>query len=160
MDDRDRTAPIALPRHAPIAQAVGDRALAAAKLFEPLADRALGLRNAQAIEEIGVEGGAVLDIGDVADREMRRVLPGRQYHRDDREIVFAGEFEVALVMRRAAEDRAGAVFHQHEIGDIDRTTPARVERVDRLERRAVAALLGRLDDRLAGAEAVAFGNKL
>src|SRR6202043_1058639 len=112
MDDRDRAAPIALPRHAPIAQAVGDRALAAAEPFEPLADRALGFRNAQAIEEIGVKGGAVLDMGGVADREMRRVLAGRQYHRDDREIVFAGEFEVALVMRRAAEDRAGAVFHQ------------------------------------------------
>ena len=32
-------------------------------------------------------------------------------------------------MRRAAEDGAGAVFHQHEIGDIDRKPAVRNKRV-------------------------------
>ena len=32
-------------------------------------------------------------------------------------------------MRRAAEDGAGAVFHQHEIGDIDRKPAIRNKRV-------------------------------
>ena len=77
-----------------------------------------------------------------------------------RQPVFAREIEVALVMRRAAENRAGAVFHQHEIGDVDRHAPARVERMDRFERGAIAALFGGLDDRLAGAEPVAFGDEL
>jgi hypothetical protein len=41
----------------------------------------------------------------------------------------SGEIEVALVMRRTAEDRAGAVVHQDEVGDVDRQFPRRVERV-------------------------------
>ena len=44
-----------------------------------------------------------------------------------RQPVFAGKVEVALVVRRAAEDGAGAVFHQHEIGD-DRPAAARAGR--------------------------------
>ena len=32
----------------------------------------------------------------------------------------AGELEVALVLRRAAEDRPGAVGREHEVGDVDR----------------------------------------
>ncbi len=91
---------------------------------------------------------------------MRRVLARRQHYRDYRQCVFAGEVEIALVVRRAAENGAGAVFHQHEIGDIDRHLPRRIERVDGLERGAVAALLGRLDDGFAGAEPVAFGDEL
>src|SRR5207248_10916419 len=111
VNDRDRAAPITLPRHTPIAQAVRDRALAAAELFEPLADRAFRLRHGEAIEEIGIEGGTVLDIRSVTDGELRRIFAGRQYYRNDRQPVFAREIEVALVVRRAAEDRAGAVFH-------------------------------------------------
>ena len=42
-----------------------------------------------------------------------------------RQAVFAREVQVALVVRRAAEDRAGAVIHQHEIRDIDRQLPVR-----------------------------------
>ncbi len=62
-------------------------------------------------------------------------------------------------MRRTPEDRACAVFHQHEIGDINRDPPIGIERVDRLEGGAVAALLGRFYHRFAGAEAVAFGDE-
>jgi hypothetical protein len=43
--------------------------------------------------------------------------------------VFPREIEVALVVRRTAEDRAGAVVHQDEVGDVDRQFPRRVERV-------------------------------
>ena len=49
----------------------------------------------------------------------------RQHHRNDRQAVLARELEVALVVARAAEDRAGAVVHQHEVGDIDRQRLAR-----------------------------------
>jgi hypothetical protein len=62
-------------------------------------------------------------------------------------------------VRRAAEDGAGAVFHQHEIGDVDRQLPVRVERVLRLEAGVEALLLGRLDLGLAGADALALGDE-
>ena len=38
-------------------------------------------------------------------------------------MIFPREIEVALVMGGAAEDRAGAVIHQDEIGDVDRQFP-------------------------------------
>src|SRR5437899_13047933 len=72
VDDRDRTTPIALARDAPVAQAIDDRPLAGAVRFEALADAALGVGDAEAVEEIRVEDRAVLDIGDVADREIGR----------------------------------------------------------------------------------------
>ena len=160
MDDRDRTAPIALARHAPVAQPVGDRSLAAARLFEPLADRPLRGGDREPVHEVRVEEGAVLDKSGIADREMRRVLARRQHHGNDRQPVFAGEIEIALIVRRAAENRAGAVFHQHEIRDIDRHLAAGIERMDGVERDTVAALVGRFDDRFAGAKPVAFGDEL
>ena len=41
------------------------------------------------------------------------------------------EFEVALIVRRTAEDGARAVFHQHEVGDVDRKLASRIERMPR-----------------------------
>jgi hypothetical protein len=52
----------------------------------------------------------------------------------DRQIVLAGKIQVALVSGRAAEDGAGAVVHQHEIGDVDRNRPVRVKRVNHVDR--------------------------
>ena len=69
---------------------------------------------------------------------------------DDRrgaEAVDVDEIEVALVVRRAAEDRARAVVHQDEIGDIDRQRPAGIERMDDAQAGVVALLLRRLDRR-------------
>ena len=83
-----------------------------------------------------------------ADREGRGVLARRQHHRPDRQAVLAGEIEVALVVRRAAEDGAGAVVHQDEVGDVDRQRPVRVERMDRPDAGVEALLLGGLDARL------------
>ena len=48
------------------------------------------------------------------------VLAWRQDHRHDRKPVLARKLQVALIVCGAAEDRAGAVLHQHEIGDVDR----------------------------------------
>ena len=87
---------------------------------------------------------AVVDIGDIADVEARRIGARRNHHRLHRQAVFAGEIEIALVMGRAAEDGAGAVFHEHEIGDIDRQLPVGIEGMDRLQLGAVALLLHRL----------------
>ena len=50
---------------------------------------------------------------------------------NDFEAVFTGEIDVALIMCGAAENRAGAVIHQHEIGDVDGERVAVDERVAR-----------------------------
>ncbi len=63
-------------------------------------------------------------------------------------------------MGRTAEDGAGAVFHQHEIGDIDRQLPVRIERMDRPDAGVEAKLLGGVDDFLRGAVALRLGDEL
>ena len=136
MDDRDRAAPIALARDAPVAQAEIDltlrhRAIAARLAFQPLRDFLLRLRDGHAVEEARIDHRAVAVIGGVGDDEGRRILTRRAHHRHVAEPVFVDEIEVALVVRRAAEDRAGAVIHQDEVGDIDRQLPARIERMQR-----------------------------
>ena len=60
-------------------------------------------------------------------------------------------------MRRAAEDRARAVIHQDEVGDVDRQLPARVEGMADGDAGVEALLLGRLQLLLRGAHAAAFG---
>ena len=150
MDDRDRTAPVALARDAPVAQAeidaaLGDRPAAPRLALEPARHLLLGLVDAHAVEEARVDQAAVAVIGGVGDREGRRIGAGRAYHRRVAEAVFVDEVEVALVMRRAAEDGAGAVIHEDEIGDIDRQRPVRVERMHGADAGVVAQLLGRLD---------------
>ena len=50
---------------------------------------------------------------------------GRPIDGPDRQAVLPGELEVALVVRRHAHDRAGAVLGQDEVGDPDRDRLAR-----------------------------------
>jgi len=99
---------------------------------------------------------AIADIGRVGDDEARRVRIRRHDHRGDRQIVFAGEIEVALVAGGAAENGAGAVIHQHEIGDIDRDRPVRVERMNHIDRGLHARFLGRFQRCHRGPGAAAF----
>ena len=63
---------------------------------------------------------------------------------------------VALVVAGAAEDRARAVFHQHEVGGVDRQRFARHQRMLGEQRQLVALLLGGLDLGRCGAGLVAF----
>src|SRR6516165_2955737 len=160
MDNGDRATPVALTRNPPVAQTVGGCALAALEFLEALARRPFRVGNREAIEKGGVEQSPVLDIGGVADRECRGVLIWWQYDRDHRELVFAGEFEIALIVGGTAEDRAGAVFHQHKVGDVDRNLAGLVEWVNRLQACRVAAFRGSLDYRFAGAHTVAFGDEV
>ena len=106
-----------------------DRAVAARLSLQPLGDFFLGFLDGHAVEETRIDHAAVAVIGDVGDDESLRVLARRAHHRRIAEAVFVGEIEVALVVRRAAENRAGAVIHQNEIGDIDRQLPVGIERM-------------------------------
>ena len=161
MDDRDRAAPIALARDAPVAQAEVDlalraRAVAGAFLLQSARHFLFRLRGGHAVEEARIDHPAVAFIGGVGDDEGLRVLPGRAHDRDVAERVFVDEVEVALVVRRAAEDGAGAVVHEDEIGDVDRQLPRRVERVERRDAGVEAHLLGGIDLGLRGAAVPAF----
>ena len=135
MDDRDRAAPVALARDAPVAQAEVDLALghrpiaARARFSSRLATSSFASGDRHAVEEARIDHAAVAVIGGVGDDERLRVLARRADHRRVAEAVFVDEVEVALVVRRAAEDRAGAVIHQDEVGDIDRQLPRRIERM-------------------------------
>src|SRR3546814_14684222 len=67
MDDRDRRAPIALARHAPVAQAEHGGAGAPALALGAADDFGLGLFHGEAVQEIGIYEAAGADIGLVAD---------------------------------------------------------------------------------------------
>ena len=62
-------------------------------------------------------------------------------------------------MAGTAEDRAGAVIHQHEIGHIDGKALARQQRMVDREAGVVALLFGGFDGLFAGAEPVALGDE-
>ncbi len=159
VDHRDRAAPVALARDAPVAQPERDLAAAETRRLDVLDHPPLGARDVQPVQEARVDQPAVADVGLVADREALRVGARRQDHRDHRAAVLARELEVALVVRRAAEDRAGAVLHEHEIGDVDRQLLGLAQRIAAAEPGVVAALLGLLDRLLAGADPGAFGDE-
>ncbi len=128
MDDRDRAAPIALARNSPVAQLEIDlpaplRPIAQRLRLEPARDFLLGGLDRQAVEETRIDQDAVAVIGDPVDRERSRIDAGRADDGRRAEPVDVDEIEVALVVRRAAENRARAVIHQDEIGDVDRQPP-------------------------------------
>ncbi len=148
VDDRDRTAPIALPRYAPVTQAENGRAFAEAHGLDLVDRRRLGGFDIEAVEEFGVEDVAGAGIGFIADREGVGVGALRQDDRADGQGVFAGEIQVALIVGRAAEDGAGAVVHKHEIGDPYRQGLTRLEGVGDGEPGVEAQLFGRVDIRL------------
>ena len=150
MDHGDRTAPEPLTRDQPVAQPelhapLGHGLVAAGVcLFEPARHLVERGHWRHAVEKAGVDHNAVVDIGLVDDLEGRGVVAFRHHHRNHRQAVFVGKVEVALIARRTAEDGAGSVVHQHEIRDIDRQRPLRIERVHRTNTGVEAFLLGRL----------------
>ena len=160
MDDRDRAAPVALARDAPVAQAVLNGARSAAQFLKTFDDAALGILDAQSIEKRRVDRHAVAGEGLGLDTKARRIGALGQDHGDHAQAIAVGEVEVALVVRRAAEDGAGAIVHEHEVGDVKGQLQAVDQGVAHFEAGVVPLLLGRRDDLLAGAQAIASGDEL
>ena len=70
----------------------------------------------QAVERPGVDHDAVAGVG----RVQRLAVPvGRGDDHGYRQVVLPGEVEVACVVAGHGHDRAGAVAHQHVVGDVD-----------------------------------------
>ncbi len=148
MDHRDRAAPIALAGNAPVAQAE----LHLAACLRTIAERGVfeavrhfiecGFRR-KPVEEARIDHHAIVGIGRLANAEACRILALRQNDRRDLQFVLVGEIQIALIVRRTAENGARAIFHQDEIGDIDRQFPVLVERMPDLHASIKALLLGR-----------------
>ncbi len=159
MDDGDGAAPIALARYPPIAEPEVDRLAPLARFHQPLNGRPFGVGDAHPVHETGVDHGAVAYIGFGPDGEAGRVLPRRTHHRHHRKRVLAREVEVALVVGGAAENGAGTVLHQHEVGDVDGQGVAFDERVHDAKPGIESLFFRGLDGRLAGAEPIALGDE-
>ena len=163
VNHRDRAAPVALPRNTPVAQAVVHlpaalRCAAEVGRFEPPRDFGLRLLDAHAVEEARIDEHARPVIGGLASNLVRSGIR-RADHDRVAQPVFGGEFEVALVMRGTAENRAGAVIHQHEIRDMDRQRPVGIERMGDAQAGVVAEFLGRLDRRFRRAARLAVADE-
>ncbi len=152
VDDRDRGAPVALARDEPVAQAVVDRRFATAVRVQPGDDLLVGLAVVLAVEASRCRHRPVAGI-----RQSLLVAGdlgiGTLDHPLDRQVECLGELVVASVVTRDRHDRAGAVLHQHVVGDehrnrlaVDGVDDAAAKRHARLGAALVAAIL----DRLAG----------
>ena len=159
MNDGDRTAPIALARHAPVAQPVIHRAAAQPLGFHAVDDPAFGVSHRHAVQRAGIDHHPVIEKGLGADADAGRVDTFGGHHRGDRQAVFAGEVEIPLVMAGAAENGAGAIVHEDEIGHVNRQFLAVHQGIDGLQAGVAAAFLGGFQGRLAGTQAVAVGDE-
>ena len=156
MHDRDRAAPIALTGQAPVAQAELGHAMTDTVLFAEIDGCVDGF--VSGLDLVAGDQAGIADLFRFGRHEGRGldvvIAFGRKEGVDDRQAVFRCEFVVAFVMAGAAEDRAGAVVHQDEVGDIDRQLPGGVEGVADLQPGVKAQLFG-LFQRLFGGAALA-----
>ena len=162
MHHRNRATPITLTGKTPIAQAiVGDP-------FAPTLFLGIGDCGVDGFLPCGfVQTGEVIDPFDFLFlgrnegliRDWCFVFEIKE-RVDHRQIVFAAEIKVALVMRRAGKDRAGAIVHQDEVRDPDGQFPIRVQRVLHLDASIITQLLSRFDGFLGRATFAAFGQEL
>ena len=159
VNHRDRAPPVALSGHAPVAQTVVHRPLSGAGGVQAVRHLGLGLLDAQSVQEIRIDDGPVIQISLVADGVGGPIGVRRENDGNDVEAVLAGKFQVALVVGRTAEDGAGAVFHEHEIGDEDRELAPPGKGMQGAEAGVVPLLVGGFDGGFAGAEPVAFGDE-
>ncbi len=154
--DRDRSAPVALPRDEPVAQAVVDRRVPLALAVEPRDDRAERLAIAHPVE-VGVRADehAVAGVRQIVLPGALVGARGGSDHAPDRQPEGLREGMVALVVSGHGHDRAGAILHEHVVGDVHRDLLAVDGVGDGLPQRhaglralGVAALLARLGERV------------
>ncbi len=107
-------------------------------------DCCLGVVDAHAVEEVRIHDPSRTGIGRVPLKiRVFNITFGNNAR--DAKTIFPCEVEIALIMRRAAENCAGAVVHQDKIRDIDRHVPMRIERMLDRETSVEALLFCRLD---------------
>src|SRR5436305_9578519 len=112
-DNRERFAPVSLPREKPVAQFVIDRAFALAALLQPRSDFLFRVRGRQSVDDRRINRNAL------ADESGRRPIARWLDNFNNRQIEFIREFKIALVMRRYSANRARAITGQNVIDDPD-----------------------------------------
>ena len=148
VDDRERLAPVALPREQPVPQAVGGAGTAEALVGHELRGASLGLLLAQAVEvQLGARG---VDRDAVPGPRAAGEVLRRLHGADHGQLEALGELVVALVLRGHGHDRAGPVAGEHVVGGEHRQLAA-VHRIRRGQAREHAGL----DPVLGGALVVA-----
>ncbi len=157
MDEGDRRAPVPLARHTPVAQPPHGLAAAASLFLDARDDCALGVLDVHPVEKVRIDQHALARLGLAVEGLVRLIGAGRD-DPGDRQSVFGGEFEIALVVARYRHDRAGAVIHQHEVRDIDRQVCAG-ERVLGGDPGIETQLLGGFEFGRRGAALLAFGDE-
>ena len=159
MDHRDRATPVALARNAPIAQPEVHLPRAA-PLLDKLRDDLLARRGgAQPVKIARIEHDAIARIGCVGDVKCR-IRIRRTHDRAHGQVIFPGKIQIALIVRRTRENRAGAIAHQNKICHIDRQQPVRVKRVAYEKPGVIAQLLAPLNVALAGSARRAHGPEI
>ena len=115
--DRDRATPVPLPGDTPVSQTEHNLWLAQTGFLDPAIDLGLRLLDLEPVEEPGIDHPSRPEVRLVANLEGCGVDVRRADDRNHVQVIFPSELEVATVMGRAPENRAGPVSHQHEIGD-------------------------------------------
>ena len=145
VDDRDRRAPVALTRDAPVVQPVVHHRRRRLHRGELGDDGRLGRIHRESGEARRVDDTAAVGAreGTLAKRGIVALARAGDDARD-REVVQPRELEVALIVPRHSHDRPRAVLHQHVVGNPDRHRLAarRIARVRAGE--DATLLLGRL----------------
>ena len=110
---RDRRTPVALTGHTPVTQTVVNFTLAYAHGSQFVGNGVEAGFIIETAELAGVKQDAFL--GQRLRGEIRLAAVSGEDNRLDVQTVLAGELIVTLVVTRNGHDRAGAVFHQHEV---------------------------------------------
>jgi hypothetical protein len=114
----DRSSPIALPRYAPILNAKIDCFTSKKLFFKIINDSLASLKTFEPREGTGVDHSPLVNICLGHRVGVQCPVERLDYH-PDRQAIFLGELEVALIVCRHRHDGARAVVHQDEISDPD-----------------------------------------
>ena len=145
VNDRDRATPIALTRHSPVTKPVGCFPSACLHGLQRVDCGTLSVIDTHPVPWTGIKQAAWACIGGIGNRKFRRTGVLGQHDGNHTKIVGVREIQVALVMGRTAENCAGAIFHQHKIGDVDRQPAVGNQRVLRCQTGIESPFLGRFD---------------
>ena len=119
INNRNRATPITLPRHTPIAQAIGGFTPTSVDFFERSNSGFNAVFNIKTIPRSRIKQCTGAGIGLCRDVYIGWISAFWQNHWRYWQIIGIGKIKVALVMRRTTKNGASAIFHQHKIRNMD-----------------------------------------
>ena len=156
--DRERLTPIALAAKDGIAQTVVGLARADTQFLQFFNHALNGFLHSQAVEEARVDQLAILGIeAFVPSSGVSRLGARFLHHLNNRQVEMTGKSEVAAVVGRHGHDGAGAIAHQHVVGNPDGQLGTR-DGVDAIGTRESATHLAHLGHTLAFAAVLSAGD--